>query len=106
MKRALAGKVLQSVVSVRRSVSTPSLNQLTFDLDCYAASHAKMRPLATVLAWSDCPLDTTVSPTKMDEPIKMPFRNHILGRGPDPPGDTGETRSASTKATLRGCGGQ
>ena len=41
-----------------------------------------------------CLLDTSVSPTKTDEPIQIPFsfwsligpRNHVLGWGPDPPG--------------------
>jgi len=54
-----------------------------------------MRPVATDVAWFVCVsrLDTTVSPTKTEEPIDMPFRlwtwmgpkNHVLGGGPDPP---------------------
>jgi len=43
------------------------------------------------LSVSLCVLVTTVSPAKMDEPIKMPFwcglvgwRNHLLDGGPDP----------------------
>jgi len=64
-----------------------------------ATSYAQHEYVAYCYRWSSmvclsvslCVLVTTVSPAKMDEPIKMPFwcglvgwRNHLLDGGPDP----------------------
>ena len=56
--------------------STISLTSCSTDEMNYAALHsqrAKMRPLATEVVWSVYLLNAKVSPTKTDEPIKMPF---------------------------------
>ena len=92
------------------------------------AQSAKMRPVATDVAWSVCLcvclLDSTVSPTETAEPIEMPFgfwtrvgpRNHVIGGGPYlrlekgqfvrlfPPLKCSRLCKQQTPVAARGCG--